>query len=213
MSDESGARACAPMDDKGVTASLDQLRLLLPILKAKPGDEFAHATDRGNYHNSDNWYDVVIYKGIWDPETSDKALIGDIVSDQILPLRKGWLIFHWAPDNPGNGRMLYQAGGVNGLALVTKIPGVDIQTCGGEPLGVALPLEACWGMRHAHEFEGPRWTRMFTDTGTLDKEHQEKERKHIKMLREERERWDAGGRGRKEGGKCEEGEADDARVR
>jgi hypothetical protein len=181
----------AAQPDKRVTASLDQVSEMLPILNAKPGDVFAHATDRGNYRNEDGWYDTVVYKGMWDPDTSDKALIGDIVSDQIRPLQKGWLIFHWAPDGTGNGRMLYQAGGMNGLALVTKFPEVDIQTCGGVPLGVALPLEACWGMRHAHEFEGPRWTRMFTDSGTLDQEHQEKQRKHLKELREERQRWDA----------------------
>ncbi len=180
----------AAQPDKPVTASLEQVSTLLPILKAKPGDEFVHAGDRGNYHNPDTWYDTVVYKGTWDPETSDKALIGDRVSDE-LSVPKGWLVFHWAPDNTGDRRMLYQAGGMNGLALVSKISGMDMQTFGGRPLGVALPLEACWGMRHAHEFRDPRWTRMYTGTGTLDKEHQEKERKHFKDLREMRARWDA----------------------
>ena len=177
----------AAQPDKPVTASLSQLREMLPILKAKPGDVFAHAGDRGNYHNPDAWYDTVVYKGVWDPETSDKALIGDSVSDE-LSVPRGWLIFHWAPENTGNRRMLYQAGAMNGLALVSKISGVNIETIGGRALGVALPLEACWGMRHAHEFWGLRWTRATTDTGVRDRKHQERARTHLKEMRE---RWDA----------------------
>jgi hypothetical protein len=140
------------MKDKCVTATLDQISELLPILKAKPGDVFAHATDKGNYLNPDTWYDVVVFKGIHDPETSDPTLLGDNnAAGTSLP--KGWLIFHWHPDNPGRTRTFYQAGAwQRGAALVAAIPDMDMGTCGGRPLGIALPLEDCWGMRTLEEF-------------------------------------------------------------
>ena len=107
---------------------------LLPILQAKPGDVFAHATDRGNYLNPEMWYDVVIYKGIWDPETSDPKLVGWSRD----PVPKGWLIFHDHPESPGTGRMIYQAGAwQRGIAIA---------------VGIALPLKDCWGMRTLQEF-------------------------------------------------------------
>ncbi len=125
------------------------LHKLLPILGAKPGDVFAHATDKGNYLNPDMWYDVVIFKGVWDPDTSDPTLLGDTVSH----LPKGWLVFHWHPNNPGCKRSFYQAGAwQNGKPLVAKIDGREISQFGGNPLGIALPLEDCWGMRTLEEF-------------------------------------------------------------
>jgi len=137
------------MTDKRVTATLDQISELLPILKAEPGDVFAHATDKGNYLNPDTWYDVVIFRGVWDPETSDPTLLGDTVSQ----LPKGWLVFHWHPNNPGCERAFYQAGAwQNGKPLVTKIDGKEISQFGANRLGIALPLEDCWGMRTLEEF-------------------------------------------------------------
>ena len=152
MSDSaaSSARACAPTADKPVNASLPQLREMLPILNAKPGDVFAHATDRGNYLNPEMWYDVVVFKGIWDPETSDPKLVGW----SRVPIPKGGLIFHWHTENPGNGGMFYQAGAWRrGIAITTQNPEGDdgvFRGCGG--VGIALPLEDCWGMRTLEEF-------------------------------------------------------------
>ena len=138
------------MADKRVTASPSQIREMLPILKAKPGDVFAHATDKGNYLNPDMWYDIVIFKGIYDSKTTDSELVGD---HRLASLPEGWLIFHWHPDNPGCNRMFYQAGSwQRGHALVAAIDGHEISEFGDRPLGIALPLEDCWGMRTLLEF-------------------------------------------------------------
>tara|TARA_B100001063_G_scaffold26620_1_gene20394 strand:- start:18 stop:542 length:525 start_codon:yes stop_codon:yes gene_type:complete len=139
----------ATQPDKPVTASLDQLSKMLPILNAKPGDVFAHAGDKGNHRNPDGWFDVLVFKGIHDQANPDPELFGwsrDLIPD-------GWLLFHWHPDNPGLGRMLYQAGAYRyGIAIIDPIDGIDPVECGGRPRGIALPREDCWGMRMLEEF-------------------------------------------------------------
>ena len=159
---------------------------LLPILQAKPGDVFAHATDRGNYLNPEMWYDVVIYKGIWDPETSDPKLVGWSRD----PIPKGWLIFHWHTENPGNGGMFYQAGAWRyGIAITTQNPegdgDDDWRGCLG--LGIALPLEDCWGLRTLKEFgledeEVEKYTRKHDPAQAASSEQDKKRIDHLKGL-------------------------------
>lgn len=157
---------------------------LLPILQAKPGDVFAHATDRGNYLNPEMWYDVVIYKGIWDPETSDPKLVGWTRD----PIPKGWLIFHDHPESPGTGRMIYQAGAWRyGIAITTQNPeGDDGAWQGCSDVGIALPLKDCWGMRTLQEFgledeEVEKYTREHDPAQAASSEQ---DRKRIDYLKE-----------------------------
>ncbi len=139
----------AAQPDKRVTASLDQVSKMLPILNAKSGDVFAHAGDRGNYHNPDGWFDVLVFKGIHDQANPDPKRFG--WSQEPIP--DGWLLFHWHPDNPGRRRMFHQAGAYRySIAVVEPIDGIDPVKCGGRPRGIALPLEDCWGMRTLEEF-------------------------------------------------------------
>ena len=118
----------------GTDAPHRMLHKLLPILGAKPGDVFAHASDRGNYLNTERWAEVYIFKGIWDPETSDPSLVGETEYE----IEKGWLIFHDHPKSTHNGRIHYQAG-----AWRRSVPFAR---------GFALPLQDCWGMRTLEEF-------------------------------------------------------------
>ncbi len=137
----------AAQPDKRVTASPDQVSVMLPILNAKPGDVFAHAGDKGNYHNPDGWFDVLVFKGIHDKANPDPKLWSRD------PIPDGWLLFHWHPDNPGKCRMFYQVGAYRyGIAVVERTDDIDPLLCGGRPRGIALPREDCWGMRTLEEF-------------------------------------------------------------
>ena len=131
MADGADGRDCVTL---GTDAPHRMLHKLLPILGAKPGDVFAHASDRGNYLNPEAWAEVYVYKCIWDPETSDSSL----AALDGKPIPKGWLIFHDHPKSTHNGRVHYQAG-----AWRRSVPLLN---------GLALPLEDCWGMRTLEEF-------------------------------------------------------------
>ena len=162
---------------------------------AKPGDVFAHATDHGNYLNPEMWYDVVIYKGIWDPATSDPKLVG--WSRDTIP--KGWLVFHWHAESPGNGGMFYQAGAYRyGIALTTQDPeGDDGRWSGCSGVGIALPLEDCWGLRTLKEFgledeEVEKYTRLHVSSQAACSEQDKERIDYLKGLTMEKNMEDSG---------------------